>query len=325
MNVRRRRFLHAAAAAAVFPLVAWRARAETYPARPVHIVLGFPPGGSSDVVARLFAAFLSERLGAAFVVDNRPGAGSNIGTETVIRSAPDGYTLLLATSANAINATLYDNLNFDFIRDSAPVGGLFRVPNILEVHPSLPVKTVSDFIAYAKANPGRINFASGGIGSVAHVAGELFKFMTGIDMRHVPYRGSAPALIDLLDGEVQAMFDLMSTSIAHVRAGALRALAVTTAARSPALPDVPTVGETVSGYEASTWNGIAAPKGTPPEILATLNAAINAGLADPAITSRLADLGAEPLPMTPDAFAKLVADETAKWGKVIAFAGIKPG
>jgi tripartite-type tricarboxylate transporter receptor subunit TctC len=325
MKIPRRRFLQRAAGIAALPLLSRTAAAQAYPMRPVHIILGFPPGGSSDVIARLLGGFLSERLGQPFVVDNRPGAGSNIGTELFVRSAPDGYTLLFATSANAINATLYDTLNFDFIRDSVPVAGVFRVPNIMEVHPSVPANSVAEFIAYAKANPGKINFASGGIGSVAHVAGELFKAMTGIDMRHVPYRGSAPALIDLLDGRVQAMFDLMSTSIAHIRAGTLRALAVTTATRSPALPDIPTVAEFVPGYEASTWNGVSVPRNTPAEIVDKLNDAINAGLADPNIKARLVDLGAEPMPTTPAEFGKLVADDTAKWGKVITAAGIKAG
>jgi tripartite-type tricarboxylate transporter receptor subunit TctC len=323
MKLPRRRFLSLAAVAAALPAVSRVASAQTYPSRPAHIILGFPAGGSSDVIGRLMAQWLSERLGQPFVFDNRPGAGSNIGTEMVARGAPDGYTLLWTTSANAINATLYDNLNFNFIRDFAPVAGVFRVPNVLEVNPSVPVKTVPEFIAYAKANPGKLNFASGGNGTTAHVAGELFKMMTGVDMRHVPYRGSAPALIDLLGGQVQVMFDLMSTSIEHIRASKLRALAVTTAMRTAALPDIPTVGDFVPGYEASTLNGVAAPGNTPTEIIDKLNTQINGGLTDPKIKGRLADLGAVPMPMTPAEFGRLVAGETEKWAKVVKFAGIK--
>jgi tripartite-type tricarboxylate transporter receptor subunit TctC len=294
-----------------------------YPARPVHIVLGFPPGGSSDVIGRLMAQWLTEWLGQPFVFENRPGAGSNIGTDYVARAAPDGYTLLWATSANAINATLYNNLSFDFTRDFTPAASVFRVPNVLEVHPSVPVKTVPEFIAYAKANPGKLNFASGGIGSTSQLAAELFKFMTGVDMRHVPYRGSAPALIDLLSGQVQVMFDLMPASIGYIKAGKLRPLAVTTAIRSEALPDLPTIGEFLPGYEASTWNGVAVPKSTPTEIIEALNMGINAGLADPRITTRLTELGATALPDSPGEFGKLVANETAKWGKLISALNIK--
>jgi len=323
MKFLRRKFLHLAAGAVALPAVSRIAKAQTYPSRPVHIILGFPAGGSSDVIGRLMAQWLSERLGQPFVFDNRPGAGSNIGTEMVARAAPDGYTLLWTTSANAITATLYDNLNFNFIRDFAPVAGVFRVPNIMEVYPSVPAHNVPEFIAYAKANPGKINMASGGNGTTAHVAGELFKMMADVDMRHVPYRGSAPALIDLLGGQVQVMFDLMSTSIEHIRAGKLRALAVTTAMRSEALPDIPTVSEFVPGYEASTWNGVAVPRNTPGEMIGKLNTEINAGLADPKIKARLADLGATVLAGSPAAFGKLIADETEKWAKVIKFAAIK--
>ncbi len=321
----RRSFLHLAAAAVALPAISRFARAQTYPARPVHIILGFPAGGSSDVIGRVVAQWLSERLGQPFVFDNRPGAGSNIGTEMVVRAAPDGYTLLWTTSANAINATLYDSLSFNFVRDIAPIAGVFRVPNIMEVHPSVPAKTVPEFIAYAKANPGKINMASGGIGTTAHVAGELFKMMTGVDMRHVPYRGSAPALIDLLGGQVQVMFDLMSTSIEYIRAGKLRALAVTTATRSEALPDIPTISEFVPGYEASTWNGVAAPKDTSLEIIDRLNTEINAALSDPTIKARLVDLGATVFSASPQEFGKFLGDETEKWAKVIKFAGIKAG
>lgn len=321
----RRSFLHLAAVAVALPAISRLARAQTYPARPVHIILGFPAGGSSDVIGRVVAQRLSERLGQPFVFDNRPGAGSNIGTEMVVRAAPDGYTLLWTTSANAINASLYDNLSFNFLRDIAPVAGVFRVPNIMEVHPSVPAKTVPEFVAYAKANPGKINMASGGIGTTAHVAGELFKMMTGVDMRHVPYRGSAPALIDLLGGQVQVMFDLLSTSIEYIRAGKLRALAVTTATRSAALPDIPTISEFVPDYEASTWNGIAAPKDTPPNIIDRLNAEINAALTDPTVKARLAELGATVFSASPQQFSKFLGDETEKWTKVIKFAGIKAG
>jgi len=314
-----------AAGAVALPLGARNVAAESYPLRPVRIVLGFPPGGSSDVLARLMAQWLAQRLRQPFIVDNRPGAGSNIGAEMVAKATPDGYTLLWSTSANAINTTLYDNLNFNFVRDIIPVAGVFRVPNVMEVNPTVPVTTVAEFIAYAKANPGKINFSSGGIGTVAHVAGELFKFMTGVDIRHVPYRGSAPALIDLLGGQVQAMFDLMSTSIESIRAEKLRALAVTTATPSTALPGIPTVAETVPGYEASTWNGVSAPASTPGEVVEVLNGAIAAGVADQAFRARLADLGAEPMPMNAPEFGKLIADETEKWGKVIKFADIKPG
>jgi tripartite-type tricarboxylate transporter receptor subunit TctC len=324
MKHTRRRLLALAAGAVTLPLGARHAAAESYPSRPVRIVLGFPPGGSSDVLARLMAQWLAQRLKQPFIVDNRPGAGSNIGAEMVAKATPDGYTLLWLTSANAINTTLYDNLNFNFIHDMIPVAGVFRVPNVMEVNPTVPVTTVAEFIAYAKANPGKINFSSGGIGTVAHVAGELFKFMTGVDIRHVPYRGSAPALIDLLGGQVQAMFDLMSTSIESIRAEKLRALAVTTATASTALPGIPTVAETVPGYEASTWNGVSAPAGTPGEVVEALNGAIAAGIADQTFRARLADLGAEPMPMNAPEFGKLIANETEKWGKVIKFADIKP-
>jgi tripartite-type tricarboxylate transporter receptor subunit TctC len=296
-----------------------------YPSRPVHVLLGFAAGGSSDVIGRLVCQYLSEHLDRPFVFDDKPGAGSNIATEIVAKEAPDGYSLLWCTSANAINATLYQNLNFDFLRDFAPVGSVFRVPNVLEVHPSVPVKTVPEFIAYAKANPGKLNFASGGIGATQHMSAELFKFMTGIDMKHVPYRGSAPALIDLLGGQVQVMFDLLPASIGYIRAGKLRALAVTTAEKSEALPGLPTIGEFVPGYEASTWNGIVAPKGTPADVIQKLNGAIDAALADASIKARLADLGATTMPGSSAEFGKFLADETAKWAKVIKFAGIKAG
>jgi tripartite-type tricarboxylate transporter receptor subunit TctC len=325
MKLSRRSFLHLATGATALPALTRIARAQPYPSRPVHIILGFPPGGSSDVIGRLMAQWLSERLGQPFVFDNRPGAGSNIGTETVARASPDGYTLLWATSANAINATLYSNLNFDFIHSFAPVASVFRVPNVLEVNPSVPVKTVPELIAYAKANPGKLNFASGGIGSTSQLAAELFKFMAGVDMRHVPYRGSAPALIDLLSGEVQVMFDLMPASIGYIKAGKLRALAVTTSMPSEALPELPTVNEFLPGYEASTWNGVAVPRNTSIGIIEKLNGDINAGLADPNIKARLTDLGATALAESSAEFGKLIAYETEKWGKVIRAANIKPG
>jgi tripartite-type tricarboxylate transporter receptor subunit TctC len=323
MKLSRRSLLRVATAAVACPALPRIARTQAYPSRPVHIVLGFPPGGSSDVIGRLMAQWLSERLGQPFIFENRPGAGSNIGTETVARASPDGYTLLWATSANAINATLYRNLSFDFIHDFAPVAGVFRVPNVMEVNPSVPVKTVPEFIDYAKANPGKLNFASGGIGATQHLAAELFKSMTGIDMRHVPYRGSAPALIDLLSGQVQVMFDLMPASIGYIRDGKLRALAVTTAMPSRALPDLPTVNTFLPGYEASTWNGVCVPRNTPGEILDKLNREINAGLADPNITARLTGLGATVLAGSPAEFGKLIAEETEKWGKLIRSANIK--
>jgi tripartite-type tricarboxylate transporter receptor subunit TctC len=322
MKIQRRRFLQLSALAAALPAAPGIARAEAYPSHPVHIVLGFPPGGSSDVIGRLMAQSLAQKLGKPFVFDNKPGAGGNIGTEWVAKAAADGYTLLMSTSANAINATLYRKLNFNFLKDFESIAGVFQIPNVMEVNPSIPVKSVPEFIAYAKANPGKINFASGGLGTTSHMAGELFKFMTGVDIRHVPYRGSAPALIDLLSGQVQAMFDLMPASIGFIRAGKLRPLAVTTAQKSPALPDLPTVGQFVPGYEVSTWNGVSAPKGTPPEIVERLNKEINASLADPKIKARLTDLGATGLPETPAAFATLVAQDTERWAKVVKFAHI---
>ena len=326
MTARRRDVLQLGLAAGALAALPAAARAQAaYPARPVHVLLGFAAGGSSDVIGRLVCQWLSEHMGKAFVFDNKPGAASNIATEIVAKEAPDGYSLLWCTSANAINATLYQNLNFDFLRDFAPVAGTFRVPNVLEVHPSLPVKTVPEFIAYAKANPGKLNFASGGIGATQHMSAELFKFMTGVDLKHVPYRGSAPALIDLLSGQVQVMFDLLPSSIGYIRSGKLRALAVTTAQKSEALPELPPIGEFVPGYEASTWNGVVVPKGTPPDLIGKLNGAINAALADATVKARLPDLGASTLIETPAEFGKFLTDEVAKWAKVIKAAGIKAG
>jgi tripartite-type tricarboxylate transporter receptor subunit TctC len=323
MKLPRRDFLQLAAGAAAVPVVSRIAWAQNYPTRPVRIIVGFPAGGPADIVARLMGQWLSERLGQQFVIENRPGAGSNIGTEVAVRAPPDGYTLLLANTTNAINATLYDNLNFNFIRDIAPVASIVRGPNVMEVNPSFPARTVPEFIAYAKANPGKVNFASGGNGSTAQLAGELFKMMAGVDMVQVPYKGSAPALTDLLGGQVQVYFDLIISSIEHIRAGRLRALAVTTATRSQALPDIPTVGDFVPGYEASSWQGVGAPKGTSPEIIEKLNKEINEAFADPKLKERLADLGGTMFAGSPADFGTFIAEETAKWGKVIKFAGIK--
>jgi tripartite-type tricarboxylate transporter receptor subunit TctC len=324
MKLPRRKFLHLVAGAAALPAVSRIAWAQTYPSRPVRIVVGFPPGGPTDIAARLIGQSLSERLGQQFVIENRPGAGSNIGTEAVVRAPPDGYTLFLAYSANAINATLYDKLNFSFIRDIAPVAAINREPLVMLVNPSFPAKTVPEFIAYAKANPGKINFASGGNGTPPHVSGELFKMMTGINLVHVPYRGGGPALTDLLGGQVQTMFVAISASIEYVRAGNLRPLAVTTASRSDALPDIPTVGDFIPGYEASTWCGIGAPKGTPAEVIDKLNKEINAGLVDPKMKARLANMGSTALPGSPADFGKLIAEETEKWAKVVKLSGAKP-
>ena len=324
MKLPRRRFLHLAAGAVALPAVSRFAWGQAYPLRPVRLVVGFAAGGPTDITARLIGQWLSERLGQQFVVDNRPGAGSNIAVDAVVRAPADGYTLLVVGATNAVNATLYEKLNFNFIRDIAPVAGMIRVPLIMEVHPSVPAKTVPEFIAFAKANPGKINMASGGNGTTLHVSGELFKMMTGVNMIYVPYRGAGPMLIDLLGGQVQVTFDPMPSSIEYVRAGRLRALAVTTAIRSEALPDVPPVGDFVSGYESSTWYGVGAPKNTPTEIIDKLNKEINAGLADPKIKARLADLGNVGLALSPADFGKLIAEETEKWGKVVKFSGAKP-
>jgi tripartite-type tricarboxylate transporter receptor subunit TctC len=321
--MQRREFLKRLASAAALPSLSSRARAETYPARPVHIIVGFPPGAASDINARLIGEWLSQRLGQQFIIDNRPGAGSNVGTEAAVHAPADGYTLLLVTPPNAINASLYDNLNFNFLRDTAPVASIMRTPMVMEVNAALPLKTVAEFIAYAKANPGKINFASSGNGTGSHVATELFRFMTGVDIVHVPYRGPAQALTDLIGGRVQVMFDVLTSSIAHIRAGEVRALAVTTAARSAALPDIPTIAETVPGYESSGWAGVGAPANTPAEIVRLLNGAIGEGLADPKVQTSLATLGAAPMAMSPAEFGKFLADETGKWAKVVKFANIK--
>jgi tripartite-type tricarboxylate transporter receptor subunit TctC len=291
----------------------------------VRLIVPFAPGGGSDIFARLIGQWLSERLGQPFVIDNRPGAGSNIGTEAVVNAHPDGYTLLLVNAANAINATLYDRLNFDFARDIVPVAGLIRVPNVVVVNPSVPAKTISELIAYTKANPDKINMGSAGTGSTPHVAGELFKMMTGARMAHVPYRGVAPALTDLLGGQIQVIFATMPSSIAYIRAGTLRALAVTSTMRSQELPDVPVVSEFVPGYEASNWYGVAVPKITSVEIVMKLNQEINAALADPKMKARLSDLGGMVLPGSPSDFERLIADETEKWAQVVRFSGAKQG
>ena len=324
MTLPRRRFLHLAARAAALPALPRIAWAQTYPTRPVHLIVGTVAGATPDIDARIIGQWLSERLGQPFVIENRPGAGTNIATELVVRARPDGHALLLITTANAINATLYDNLNFNFIRDIAPVASLVRTPLVMEVNPLVPAKTVPEFIAYANANPGKINMASAGNGTPQHVSGELFKMMAGVKLLHVPYRSTGPALVDLLGGQVQVMFDTVPASIEFIRAGKLRPLAVTTATRLEVLPGVPAVGEFVSGYEASAWQGIGAPKSTPAEIIERLNTHINAGLADPKMKARLADLGAIPIPMTPADFGKLIADETEKWGKAVQFSGAKP-
>jgi tripartite-type tricarboxylate transporter receptor subunit TctC len=323
MKLLRRQFLHLVAGATALPALPRVASALDYPTRPVHIIVGFAPAGGTDIMARLIGQWLSERLGQQFTVENRPGAGTNVATEAVVNAPADGYMLLLVSLPNASNATLYENLKFNFIRDITPVAGIAREPFAIEVNPSLPVKTVPELIAYARANPGKINMASGGVGSGNHIFGELFKMMTGVNFVHVPYRGAGPALVDLLGGQVQVMFASMSSSIEYVRAGKLRALAVTTVTRSPVLPDIPTVAEFVSGYEASFWTGIGAPKNTPTEIVDKLNNEINAALTDPKVKSRLSDWGASALPGSPADFGKLITEETEKWGKVVKFAGIK--
>ena len=322
MQAPRRQFLQLSAGAAALAVsrFAW---AQAYPSRPVRLIVPFPPGGGAEISARLIGQWLSERLGQPFIIDNRPGAGTNIGTEAVVRAPPDGHTLLLVNAANAINATLYDKLSFNFIRDIAPVGGIMRVPSVMVVHPSLSAKSVPELIAYAKANPGKLSMASGGIGSGSHVAGELFKMMAGVDMVHVPYRGVAPALTDLLGGQVQVMAASSAASIEYIRSSKLRALAVTGPTRTDMLPDIPSVGEFLPGYEASGWFGVGAPRNTPGEIIDRLNNEINAGLADPRIKARFADLGGTVLGGSAADFGKFVADETEKWSKVVKFAGAK--
>ena len=324
MKLARRRFLHLAAGVAALPTASRFAWAQAYPSRPVRLIIGYPPGGSADITARLTGQWLSERLGQPVVIESRPGAATNLATEAVVRASPDGYTLLLVAPANAINATLYDKLNFDFVRDIVPVAGIIRFPNVVVVNPSLPIKTIPELIAYAKANPGKLNMASSGNGSTIHMSGELFKMLTGINMVHVPYRGGAPALTDLIAGQVHVMFDNIPTSAEHIKAGRLRGLAVTSAARSEVLPDLPTVADVLPGYEASAWYGLGVPKNTPDEVIDKINKGMNAVLADPKPQARFAELGASLLPGSPADFSRLVADETEKWGKVVRFSGAKP-
>jgi tripartite-type tricarboxylate transporter receptor subunit TctC len=323
MRLSRRKFLSLAAAGAALPGFARMARAQAYPSHPVRIVVGFAPGGGTDIAARLLGQWLSERLGQQFVVENRPGAGGNIGAEAVVRAPADGYTLLLALTANAVNMTLYEKLNFNFLRDIVPVAGFSREANVLVVHPSVPPRTVPELIAFAKANPGQLNFASGGSGTTPHIAGELFKMMTGVNIVHVPYRGAGVALVDLLGGQVQVMFATLSSSIEYIRDGRLRPLAVTTATPSAALANVPPLSDFVPGYEASTWYGVGVPKNTPAEIVDKLSSAVNAVLADSRLEARLADLGSTALACSPAEFGKLIVDETEKWGKVVKFAGLR--
>lgn len=325
MTLPRRKFLHFAVGAAALPATSQMVRAQAYPARPVAIIVGFPAGGGSDMAARLTGQWLSQRLGQSFIIENRPGAGSNIAAEAAAQAVPDGYTLLLVTAANTINTTLHHNLSFNLIRDMVPIAGVMRVPNVMVVNPRVPASTVPEFIAYARANPGKINMASGGYGTMIHVAGELFKMMANVDLVHVPYQGGAPALTDLVGGQVQVMFDLMSASIGFIRAGELRALAVTTANRSEVLPELPTLAEFLPGYEASSWHGLAAPRNTPSKIIDTLNRESNAGLADSKFKARLADFGGTPLAGSPTEFGKFIVEETTKWAKVIKSANIKAG
>ena len=325
MLLARRNFLRLAGAAALAPAFSRIAGAQDYPTRPVRLIVGFPPGGGTDVAARLVGQWLSVRLGQPVVIENRPGAGSNIATEAVVHAAADGHTLLLVSTAHAINATLYERLNYNFLHDIAPVAGFMRVPNVMEINPSLSVKSVPEFIAYARANPGTINMASGGNGTSQHLSGELFKMMTGLDIVHVPYRGAAPALTDLIGGQVQAMFGDMPSSIEFIKTGKLRALAVTTVTRSQVLPDLPSVSDFVPGYESSAWYGVGAPKNTPVEIVERLSKEINAALADPKMKARLNSLGGTVLDVSPSEFGTLIADETQKWAKVVKFSGAKVG
>jgi tripartite-type tricarboxylate transporter receptor subunit TctC len=323
MKLPRRQFLHLAAGAAALPPVSRIARAQGYPSRPVRIIVGYAPAGAGDISTRLMGQWLSERLGQQFIIENRPGAGTNIATEAVVRAAQDGYTLLMSSAANAINATLYERLNFNFIRDLTPIAGIMRVPHVIVVHPSFPAKTLPEFIAYAKANPGKLAWASPGVGTAGHVCGELFKMMAGLNMVHVPYRGGGAAMADLLSGQLQAYVGAMTSSLEYVKAGKLRALAVTTATRSEALPDISIVSDFVPGFETTDWTGVSAPKATPAEIIDKLNKEINAAFADPKIKARLADLGGTPFPGSPAEFGKFIADETEKWGKVVKVAVIK--
>jgi tripartite-type tricarboxylate transporter receptor subunit TctC len=324
MTISRRRFLHQAVAAGAVCAAARGARAEVYPARPLRWVVGFPPGGGADIVSRIMSPWLAERLGQPVVIENKPGASSNISIQAVVNSPPDGYTLLFIPASAAVNVSLFDNLQFNLLRDIAPVSGLIDFPLVMVVNPSLPAKTVPDFIAYAKANPGKISVGSFGTGSTSHVAGELFKMMTGINMIHVPYRGGAAMLADLVGGQVQVAFDVLTGTLAHIRSGSVRALGVAGKTRSEALPDVPTIGETVAGYEANSWCGVGVPRGTPAEIVERLNREINAGLANPTIKARLADVATTPIVFTPAEFGAYMAAEVEKWGKVVKASGIRP-
>jgi tripartite-type tricarboxylate transporter receptor subunit TctC len=323
MKLPRRQFLHLTTSAAALSALPRVARAQAYPSRPVHWIVAVAPGGGNDIFARLMSQWLSERLGQPFIVENRSGGGNNVGTEMVVKAAPDGYTVLLASSNNASNATLYDNLSFNFIRDIAPVASIASTTLVMVVNPSVPGKTLPEFIAYAKANPGKVNMASAGTGGIGHLAGELLKMMTGISLVHVPYRGNGPALTALLAGEVDVLFPSLASAIGYIRDGKLRALGVTSAKRSAAMPDLPSIGEFVASYEISTWYGMGAPRGTPGEVIDKLNSSVNATLADPKVQARFADLGDVPMPMTPSEFGKLIADDTEKLGKVVKFAGIK--
>jgi len=324
MTLSRRRVLYAAAGVAAAPIISATAKGQGYPSRPIRFIVPFPSGGVSDIIARLMGQRLSERLGQPFVIENRGGAGSNLGTEIVVKAPPDGHTVLLDGSANAVNATLYKNLSFNYLRDIVPVASMFRAPHIMEVHPSFPAETIPEFIAYVKAHPGRINMASAGIGTISHMAGELFNMMTGIALTHVPYRGAAPAVTDLLGGQIQVMFDNAASSTAHIRAGRLRALAVTTSTRVDALPDVPTVSEFVQGYEASNVNGIGVPARTPADIVAKINAEVDGILGDPFITARFAELGGTAMIGSPADYRIFLAEETEKWSRVVKAAGLKP-
>ena len=323
MTLRRRQFLSLAGAGLAMPALGRLAHAQAYPARQVRVIIGYPPGGSADITARLITQWLSERLGQSFIVESRAGGGTNIATEAVINAPPDGYTLLLVAPANAINATLYEKMNHVFLRDIVPIAGIIRFPNVVVVNPSVPVNSIPELIAYAKANPGKLNMASSGNGSTIHMSGELFKMMTGVNMIHVPYRGGALALTDMIGGQVQIMFDNIPTAMEFVRSGKLRGLAVTGATRSETLPDLPTVADFLPGYEATSWYGLGAPKGTPAEIVDKLNREVNALLADPKVKARFSELGATLLPGSPADFAKLLADETEKWGKVVKFSGAR--
>jgi tripartite-type tricarboxylate transporter receptor subunit TctC len=324
MKLPRRTFLHMAAGAAALPAVSRIANAQAYPARPVRIIVGYAAGGGADIGARLLGQWLSERFGQPFIIESRPGAGTNLATEAVVRAPPDGYTLLLASLPNAVNATLYEKLNFNFMRDIAPVAGIIRASNVLVVHPSLPTRTVSEFIAYAKANPGKLNMASAGIGTSSHMTGELFKMMAGVNMVHVPYRGATPAITDLIGGQAQAYFATTASTTEYIRAGTVRALAVTAVSREDALPDIAVVADFVPGFESSNWWGVGVPRNTPAGVIETLNKEINSALVDPKVRARLVDLGGKPLPGSPAELQKLIAEETEKWAKVIKFAGIKP-